>query len=162
MWKPFHPARSSKSKFLSKAKDVIAASGQMKVTAEDTAKVFAEGTCSETALYCGWYSLKKYVDAFDFVDGAVGYHIASLEAVDLHNAQSSQWVPSMLSDGITVTLGAVAEPYLSSFPRPDMFFRSLLKGKTVVEAYYRTKPYNSWQMLLIGDPLYRPFRARKH
>jgi uncharacterized protein (TIGR03790 family) len=102
--------------------------------------------------------LKKYVDAFDFVDGAIGYHISSLEAVDLRNPNSSQWCPAMLKDGITATLGAVAEPYLHSFPEPKAFFIELFNGRCLVEAYYRTKPFNSWQFVLIGDPLYRPFR----
>jgi uncharacterized protein (TIGR03790 family) len=122
--------------------------------------VFQPEDCPQTMLYCGWYSLKNYVDAFDFVDGAIGYHIASLEAVDLREPNSSQWCPAMLKDGITATLGAVREPYLSSFPLPDEFFSQLFNGKTLVEAYYLTKPYNSWQMVLIGDPLYTPFEKK--
>ena len=36
----------------------------------------------------------------------------------------------------------------------------MLSGKfTLVEAYYRSKPFNSWNMLLVGDPLYSPFSA---
>ncbi|OHB81267.1 MAG: hypothetical protein A2Z38_01740 [Planctomycetes bacterium RBG_19FT_COMBO_48_8] len=61
-------------------------------------------------------------------------------------------------DGITATLGPVAEPYLHAFPEPRTFFPKLYEGNCLVEAYYRTKPFNSWQMLLIGDPLYRPFK----
>ncbi len=35
----------------------------------------------------------------------------------------------------------------------------LLCGRyTLVEAYYRSKPFNSWAMVLVGDPLYNPFR----
>jgi uncharacterized protein (TIGR03790 family) len=102
--------------------------------------------------------LKKYIDAFDFVDGAVGFHIASFEAVNIHDPNSSLWCPAMLKDGITATLGPVAEPYLNSFPRPSEFFARLYEGECLVEAYYHTKPFNSWQMLLIGDPLYRPFK----
>jgi uncharacterized protein (TIGR03790 family) len=142
---------------MGKAADLIAGAGFMEVITDETKNVFGEGKCPQTALYCGWYSLRRYVDAFDFVYGAIGYHIASLEAVDLRDGQSTQWVPSMLTDGITVTMGAVAEPYLSAFPKPDRFFAELFKGKTVVEAYYRSQPFNSWQMVLIGDPLYRPF-----
>jgi uncharacterized protein (TIGR03790 family) len=130
----------------------------MKVVQEQTTKLFAPGQCPNTALYCGWYSLKKYVDAFDFVDGAIGCHIASWEAANLRDAQSSQWCPAMLMDGVTATMGAVAEPYLAAFPKPDLFFAELIKGKCLVEAYYRVKPFNSWQMVLIGDPLYRPFK----
>jgi uncharacterized protein (TIGR03790 family) len=130
----------------------------IKVIQEKTAGVFRPGSCPGTALYCGWYSLRKYVDAFDFVDGAVGFHIASLEAVNLRDAAGTQWCPAMLTDGITATVGAVAEPYLAGFPEPKRFFSELIRGRTLVEAYYRAKPYNSWQMVLIGDPLYRPFK----
>jgi hypothetical protein len=36
----------------------------------------------------------------------------------------------------------------------------LLSGRyTLAEAYYRTQPYNSWVMVLVGDPLYNPFQA---
>jgi uncharacterized protein (TIGR03790 family) len=128
------------------------------VREEQTAKLFPPGSCPQTALYCGWYSVGKYVDAFDFVDGAVGFHIASYEAASLHDPNSTKWCPAMLKDGITATLGPVTEPYLHTFPEPKAFFGALFDGYCLVEAYYRTQPFNSWQMLLIGDPLYRPFK----
>jgi len=131
---------------------------QIPVVEERTSGLFAEGQCRSAILYCGWYSLKKYVDSFDFVDGAIGYHIASWEAVNLRDPNSSQWCPAMLLDGITATLGAVDEPYLQAFPEPKSFFTELFDGYCLVEAFYRTKPYNSWQLILIGDPLYKPFR----
>jgi uncharacterized protein (TIGR03790 family) len=129
------------------------------VKEERTEKLFEPGTCPGTAIYCGWYSLRKYVNAFDFVDGAVGFHIASLEAMELHDPNSTLWCPAMLKHGIAATLGAVAEPYLHSFPEPKEFFLELFEGRCLVEAYYRTEPFNSWQLVLIGDPLYRPFKA---
>ena len=131
----------------------------MLVKQERTEELFAPGTAPQTAIYCGWYSLKKYIDAFDFVDGAIGYHISSLEAADLRDPNSANWCPAMLSDGVTATLGAVAEPYLHAFPEPRVFFLELFNGRCLVEAYYHTKPFNSWQLLLIGDPLYRPFET---
>jgi len=134
---------------------------QLPVKEEQTDALFAPGACPQAAIYCGWYSLKKYVDAFDFVDGAVGYHIASFEAVSLHDPNSTQWCPAMLRDGITATLGSVAEPYLSAFPEPAAFFQELYSGSRLVEAYYRTNPFNSWQLLLIGDPLYTPFKTNQ-
>ena len=132
---------------------------QLFVKQEDTEKLFAPGECPRTAVYCGWYSLKNYVDAFDFVDGAVGFHISSFGAQSLHDPNSSQWCPAMLKDGITATLGAVAEPYLHSFPEPKAFFGELFSGACIAEAFYRTKPFNSWQLMLIGDPMYRPFKT---
>ncbi len=141
---------------------LIRASGRLPVKVERTEQLFQPGRCPQTAIYCGWYSLQQYVDAFDFVDGAIGYHISSLEAVDLHDPTSTQWCAAMLRDGVTATIGAVAEPYLHAFPEPSAFFRELFDGRCLVEAYYRTKPFNSWQLVLIGDPLYRPFRSRSH
>ncbi|MCX5645956.1 MAG: TIGR03790 family protein [Phycisphaerae bacterium] len=129
------------------------------VKEERTAELFPPGSCPQTALYCGWYSVSKYVDAFEFVDGAVGYHIASFEAASLHDPNSTQWCPAMLKHGITATLGPVGEPYLHAFPEPKLFFGALFDGHCLVEAYYLTQPLNSWQMLLIGDPLYRPFKT---
>jgi uncharacterized protein (TIGR03790 family) len=134
---------------------------EMVVKEEQTERLFKPGACSRTAIYCGWYSLKRYVDAFDFVDGAIGYHISSLEAVDLRDPNSSQWCPAMLKDGVTATLGAVDEPYLHSFPNPKEFFLELFNGRCLAEAYYCTNPFNSWQLVLIGDPMYRPFKNLK-
>lgn len=135
--------------------DILKKRTAMNVVVENTGSLFAPGSCPNTAIYCGWYSVKKYIDAFDFVPGAIGFHIASFEAADLRNPKSSNWCPAMLSDGITATLGPVDEPFLHSFPEPDKFFVELFDGKCLVEAFYRTKPFNSWQMLLIGDPLYK-------
>jgi uncharacterized protein (TIGR03790 family) len=128
------------------------------VKEENTSRLFEQNECPRTAIYCGWYSLKKYIDSFKFVDGAVGYHIASYEAVNLRDPNSTQWCPAMLRHGITATIGAVAEPLLVAFPEPNSFFAELISGCCLVEAYYRTNPFNSWQLVLIGDPLYRPFK----
>ena len=132
---------------------------KLPVIEETTGELFKPGQCPSTAIYCGWYSLKKYIDSFEFTDGAIGIHIASLEAVNLRDANSSQWCPSMLKKGVSVTIGAVAEPYLHTFPRPMDFFAELLEGRCIAEAFYYSKPYNSWQLVLIGDPLYQPFKV---
>jgi uncharacterized protein (TIGR03790 family) len=128
------------------------------VKLDDAPALFAPGTCPNAALYCGWYSLRNYVDAFTFVEGAVAIHIASFEAVNLRDPNSNEWCSAMLRHGVAATVGAVNEPYLTAFPLPLDFFKELFEGRCLAEAYYRTNPFNSWQMVLIGDPLYRPFR----
>ncbi len=130
------------------------------VKQEQSKNLFEPNSCPDAAIYCGWYSVKKYIDAFDFVDGAVGYHIASFEAQSLRDINAQTWCPAMLRDGVTATLGPVAEPYLHTFPKPKDFFTELYKGNSLVEAYYKSNPYNSWMMVLIGDPLYKPFKQR--
>jgi uncharacterized protein (TIGR03790 family) len=65
----------------------------------------------------------------------------------------------MLEEGVAATLGPVTEPYLASFPLPDQFFSLLVTGKlTLLEVYFATVPSVSWMQILIGDPLYRPFK----
>ncbi len=116
------------------------------------------GSAPEVALYAGWYRLRNYEDAFAFNPGAIGYHIASEEAVSLHDPEETGWCKNALERGITATLGAIGEPYLDSFPLPAEFFGLLLSGKySLLEAYILSSPYLSWRMVLIGDPLYRPF-----
>ena len=117
------------------------------------------GSAPDAALYCGWYSLAKYVPAFSWKRGAVGYHVASSEATTLKKPGSQVWCKRMLEEGVAATLGPVAEPYLFSFPLPDQFFPVLMTGQpTLLEAYFLTVPQVSWMQILIGDPLYRPFK----
>ena len=121
--------------------------------------LYQSGEAPEAALYCGWYSLGKYVDAFDWQRGAVGYHIASSECTTLKKTGSEVWCKRMLEEGVAATIGPVAEPYVQGFPLPELFFGFLLDGYyTLAESYFLSLPYLSWQMVLIGDPLYRPFR----
>lgn len=134
---------------------------KLPVVLDDQRELFPPGSCPDAALYCGWYSVAHYVDAFTWVAGAVAYHIASFEATTLHAPESPVWCNQMLQRGVAATMGPVAEPYLTAFPRPEEFFGFLLTGRwTLVECYYRTLTLNSWMMTLLGDPLYNPFRDR--
>jgi len=133
----------------------------LSVTVDDRPGLFQPGQCPQTMLYCGWYSLRKYVPAFTFVPGAVGFHIGSFEAASLKGTNEMGWCKRMLDNGVDATLGPVAEPYLHSFPLPSRFFGLLATGRyTLAECYAYTLPLNSWMQMLLGDPLYRPF-ARK-
>lgn len=126
--------------------------------ADDKAELLPPDSADQVALYCGWYSLRNYVPCCRFVPGAVGYHIASFEMLQLHDSNEPGWVSKMLINGVACTLGPVAEPYLHAFPLPDEFFPVLMTGKlTLAETYWRTCPLASWKMSIVGDPLYRPF-----
>ncbi len=131
----------------------------IKTVLDTSSKLFAPGKCPDAALYAGWYSLRRYVPAFTWNRGAVGWHTASFEAADLRNPKSRQWCPQMLINGVAGTAGAVDEPFLTAFPPPDEFYPLLLTGKySIAECYWRTCPKVSWQMTLIADPLYNPFK----
>jgi len=131
---------------------------KLPVTLDDKPALFAPGSCTDCALYCGWYSLGNYVDSCRFVPGAVAYHIASSEAVTLRDPKTKQWCKNLLDNGVIATLGPVAEPYTIGFPKPAEFFGFLVTGKyTLVECYSRTLLLTSWMTVLVGDPLYNPF-----
>jgi uncharacterized protein (TIGR03790 family) len=141
--------------------DLVKKYGEMQVVLDHKAPVFSPGSCPQAALYCGWYSVRKYVPAFQWQKGAVGYHVASYEARTLKQPASQVWCKRMLEEGVAATLGPVTEPFLHSFPLPDQFFPILMSGKlTLLEVYFATVPQVSWMQILIGDPLYRPFKNR--
>lgn len=130
----------------------------IKVVLNDKPELFQPGDCPDAALYCGWYSHHQYVDAFEWRPGAVGYHIASSECGTLRAGKSQVWCKRMLEEGVAATLGPVGEPYLQSFPVPEIFFGLLVGGRlTLSECYMSSLPFLSWQIVLVGDPLYRPF-----
>ena len=140
------------------AAESIQRNGRMPVRLDATSELFRPGDCPDTALYSGWYSLGRYVDAFTWARGAVGYHIASSECTTLKQPGSQVWCKRMLEEGVAATIGPVYEPYVQAFPPPDLFFSILTEGYlSLGETYLITLPFLSWQMVLIGDPLYYPF-----
>jgi len=140
------------------AADRLTQSGLMPAIVNDKPELFQPGEGPNAALYCGWYSLAKYVDAFKWQKGAIGYHIASAECSTLKRKDSQVWCKRMLEEGIAAALGPTSEPYVQAFPIPKIFFAALLDGRlTLAECYALSLPFLSWQMVLIGDPLYRPF-----
>jgi uncharacterized protein (TIGR03790 family) len=108
------------------AADRVAKSGRFKVVLDDQQALLKSGECPDTAFYVGWYSLRKYVDAFAWKPGSVGYHIASFECETLRKEGSTVWCKRMLEEGIAATIGPVAEPYVETFPIPEVFFGLLV------------------------------------
>ncbi len=115
------------------------------------------GKTENIALYAGWYQLRNYQDSYTFTKGAVGYHIASAEAISVRDPEEKGWCKNLLERGVVATIGAVDEPYLDSFPKSSDFFNLLLSGKYQLgEVYYLTTRFISWRLILFGDPLYQP------
>jgi uncharacterized protein (TIGR03790 family) len=130
------------------------------VVLDDTAALLQAKDAPNAALYCGWYSLRSYAASGQWVKGAVGYHVASLEMVSLHTPQEPGWVVNLLTAGFCGTLGATDEPYLTAFPKPSLFFPLLLSGEfSQGEVWQVTTPLLSWRIGFVGDPLYTPFKV---
>ncbi len=131
----------------------------MKVMLDEKEAVLPAGCAKGVALYAGWYSHGKFIDCCEYAPGAVAWHLASSEAITLRKADSPLWCPNLLKKGVAATLGPVAEPYTVGFPKPAEFFGFLATGEyTLVEAYSRSIIMCSWMTVLVGDPLYNPFK----
>jgi uncharacterized protein (TIGR03790 family) len=91
--------------------------------------------CDDAAIYEGWYSLNKYYDVFTWRPGAIGLHLDSASASGPRGG--TNWAANAVLKGITITSGAVAEPYLNGLAHPDIVFRSLLQGANAGDALLR-------------------------
>ncbi len=115
---------------------------------------------SEVAFYAGWYDQDASgpftSPVVEFVPGAIAYHIHSYSAGNPRSGQK-HWVGPLIARGATVTMGCVDEPFLPATPNIGVFLARLVQGFNVGESYLAATPTLSWQNILIGDPLYRPF-----
>jgi uncharacterized protein (TIGR03790 family) len=146
---------------LRKAAEWIKSHSTMEVVLDDKPELLQAKDCPEAALYCGWYSLRNYQESGQWVKGAVGYHVASYEMATLHDPNEKGWVTNLLQHGFCGTLGPTDEPYLTSFPKPSLFFPLLLSGEfTQGEVWQVTAPMVSWRTGFVGDPLYNPFKVK--
>jgi uncharacterized protein (TIGR03790 family) len=131
----------------------------------------------EVALYFGWYTQQPYPPFFSqapdanpdpssphsdaprpslFSRGAVAVHLHSFSATTMRDPAAA-WAPALVERGATATLGNTWEPFLGLTAHFDIFLDRLLKGYTLAEAAWMATPALSWQNVVIGDPLYRPF-----
>jgi uncharacterized protein (TIGR03790 family) len=119
----------------------------------------APSRCLNAFLYAGWYSLVNYNDAFDWAEGAIGLHQDSGSCMNPRKGKS--WCTIALERGITITSGAVIEPYLEGLPKPDGVVFDLLRGANAGDALLRNTAWLRWQIINIGDPLYAPFAGSR-
>ncbi len=115
----------------------------------------------DAAVYMGWYAEEATGpfarSGLRFRPGAVAYHIHSSSASALRSG-SKNWAGPLLARGAAATMGAVSEPYLSLTPHLNLFADRLCAGRTFGESAYLSMSAVSWQVTVVGDPLYRPFR----
>ena len=113
-------------------------------------------------LYFGWYTDNLNgpftLPDFEFPPGAIAMHIHSFSAHTLRSPTEG-WCGPLVARGVTATMGNVFEPYLEFTHRPDLLVHALARGWTLGEAAYYALPVLRWQGVLIGDPLYRPFKV---
>lgn len=115
----------------------------------------------DVAMYFGWYT--GAVNGpfrnpnFKFKKGAVAVHLHSYSASDLRNP-NTKWTGPLIARGAAATVGNVYEPYLMGSHHFDVMHDRLMQGYTLVESAYMAIGLLSWQNVVIGDPLYQPYK----
>jgi uncharacterized protein (TIGR03790 family) len=113
------------------------------------------------AIYFGWYDWNvngPFLNPrFRFRKGAVAAHLHSFSAQQLANSNQN-WCAPLLERGAAVTVGNVYEPFLHLTHDLGLIHQRLLAGHSWVEACWMAMPVTSWQGVVLGDPLYQPFR----
>lgn len=116
--------------------------------------------CDQPALYFGWYAGDLNgpfaLPGFQFAPGAIALHIHSFSAGTLRSPTTG-WTAPFVARGVAATVGNVNEPYLNLTHHPEALLRALSRGMPLGEAALYALPGLSWQTVLVGDPLYRPF-----
>jgi len=149
-------------KWLRAAADTIAKAG-FDVSREETPALFCFETRADApAFYLGWYAQNaagRFADPWlRFAPGAIAFHLHSFSAATLRS-DSQNWVGPLVARGATLSFGNVAEPFLHLTTRPDTLVAALFDGAQAGDAHALATPALSWQNVLVGDPLYQPFRV---
>ncbi len=152
--------RESGDRWLGDAAATIAGLGFDLSVSRGPGTLPASARIDAPALYLGWYAPDLNgpfgLPGFRFPPGAIAVHIHSFSAHTLRSATEG-WCGPLIARGATATMGNVFEPYLEYIHRPDLLMTALARGDDLVDAAYYALPVLSWQSILIGDPLYRPF-----
>jgi uncharacterized protein (TIGR03790 family) len=115
---------------------------------------------TEAASYFGWYDWSLsgpfLNNRFQFRKGAVAMHLHSFSAEQLSDPLKN-WCGGLLEKGAAVTVGNVYEPYLHLTHDFSILQQRLLAGFSWGEACWMAMPVTSWQGVVLGDPLYRPY-----
>lgn len=116
----------------------------------------------EAAIYFGWYTTHRNGPFLNpemkFQKGAIAAHLHSFSAQQLVNP-AKNWSAALIDRGAAATLGNVWEPYLQVSHQFDLFYERLARGFSLVEASYMSMNALSWQNIVLGDPLYTPYRT---
>lgn len=116
---------------------------------------------TDASLYYGWYDWSvsgPFLNArLQLRKGAVAMHLHSFSAEQLADG-TKNWSGPLLEKGAAATIGNVYEPFLHLTHDFGLLHQRLLAGFTWVEACWMAMPATSWQGVVLGDPLYRPFK----
>ncbi|WP_309396973.1 TIGR03790 family protein [Cerasicoccus maritimus] len=114
------------------------------------------------AIYFGWWTHTPdgpFSDQrFRFPAGAVAIHISSFSGQHLRKP-NTRWGGGLVERGVAATVGNVYEPYLQLTNQPQLYLGALMDGMSAGDAAYYSLQGLSWMTIVLGDPLYQPFKV---
>jgi uncharacterized protein (TIGR03790 family) len=115
-----------------------------------------------TLAYFSWGgadpALRQNLPTLPFVAGSIAATLGAADAATFeHKPGATPLSAELIKAGASGVGGNIREPYLQSSFRPQILFAAYLRGLPLAEAYYRALPHISWQSVIVGDPLTRPF-----
>ena len=93
-----------------------------------------------------------------FTSGSVGYMLVSTSARTFDVASYGQaLLADLIADGLSGSLGHVAEPSTPGNPEPQLLAQYWTKGYNMGEAFMQSVKWYKMQSMLVGDPKMRLF-----
>lgn len=108
--------------------------------------------CLGGAFYFGAYNYGVYRQSgYSWSPGSFGWDINS----------DRMWGSSAVAQGLSATVFPLWEPYVDGFGHFPATLDSLFRGLNWGDSSHRGVTYIWWQMAVVGDPLYRPYRLTR-
>ena len=131
--------------------------GRVTLPERTQAAYSAKGACHDTFFYLGLDGGEYRREVFSWMPGAVAVSLNPATATSVRDT-SHAWVAAAVEAGVTATLGGVADPGEHPSLSVGNLYHFLQSGYTWAETAYMSIPQLSWQAVVIGDPLYTPFK----
>jgi len=131
--------------------------GRVTVPERSELPYFRPGSCFNTFFYLGRGVREYDPRVFSWVQGGIGVCLDRITAQTLRTPDAS-WVAAAIQGQITATIGMVDDPGSEMYLSVAGLYRYLMAGYTWAEASYMCIPQLSWQAVVLGDPLYTPFK----
>lgn len=131
--------------------------GRIEPPENTTLRLFREDAGINTFFFSGWEEEEYEPKVFSWVQGAIAVPLDPVTASTMRDAEKS-WIAAAVQAGVTGSIGNIADPGELGRPSVAGLFEYIRAGYTWGEAAYMCVPYLSWQTVVIGDPLYAPYR----
>ena len=117
--------------------------------------------------YVSWGSNDRHYDAaayhsLRFAAGAICETAVSTSArTFLPTTGGQSLVADLIAQGVTGAKGYTDEPLLQAVASPSILLDRYARGWTLAESFYAASRFVGWEDIVIGDPLCRPYQARR-